>query len=146
MAVFQSDNGVNAPKNETPITRETLSNVKKLTSPRYSAFGSIKGNLDAISVHRDYEFRVWDENTRKPVTCKFSKGDLERVKGLLGSRVTVLGILTSNSAGNPISIEAEEFTPVDKTKLPTIAEMSGLVHDFTSGKSLKDYMEELSDE
>ncbi len=146
MAVFQSDNGASAPKNETPITSETLSNVKKLTSPRYSAFGSIKGSLDAISIHHDFEFRVWDENTRKPVRCKFSRDDLERVKTLLGSRVTVLGVLTSNSAGTPISIEAEEFTPASQTKLPTIAEMSGLVHDFTDGKSLKDYMEELSDE
>lgn len=29
---------------------------------------------------------------------------------------------------------------------PTIAEMSGLVHDFTNGKSTKEYMEELSNE
>jgi len=146
MAVFQSDNGPSAPKNEAPITSETLTNVKKLTSPRYSAFGSIKGNLDAISIHRDFEFRVWDERTRKPVTCKFGETDLEQVKSLLGSPVTVLGVLTSNSAGAPISIEAEEFSPATQTKLPTIAEMSGLVHDFTGGKSLKEYMEELSDE
>lgn len=28
---------------------------------------------------------------------------------------------------------------------PTIKEMSGLVHDFTNGKTMKEYMEELSD-
>jgi hypothetical protein len=33
-----------------------------------------------------------------------------------------------------------------KPRLPTINEMSGLVHDFTNGKLLKEYMEELSDE
>lgn len=33
-----------------------------------------------------------------------------------------------------------------KRLLPTIKEMSGLVHDFTNGKSLKEYMKELSDE
>jgi hypothetical protein len=31
-------------------------------------------------------------------------------------------------------------------RLPTIKEMSGLVHDFTNGKSMKEYMGELSDE
>lgn len=34
----------------------------------------------------------------------------------------------------------------NKQPLPTIAEMSGLVHDFTDGKSMKEYMQELSDE
>lgn len=29
--------------------------------------------------------------------------------------------------------------------LPTIEQMSGLIHDFTNGDSLKDYMNELSD-
>ena len=31
-------------------------------------------------------------------------------------------------------------------RLPTIAEMSGIIHDFTNGKSMKEYMEELADE
>jgi hypothetical protein len=146
IAIFQSDNGANAPKNETQITPQTLENVKRLTSVRYSAFGSIRGSLDAISVHKNYEFRVWDEKTRKPVTCKFNPHEIETIKALLKSRVTIVGMLTSNSAGNPISISAEEILPTPKRQLPTIAEMSGLVHDFTNGKSLKDYMEELSDE
>jgi hypothetical protein len=38
------------------------------------------------------------------------------------------------------------FRKPNGDKLPTIAEMSGLVHDFTNGKSMKEYMEELSDE
>jgi hypothetical protein len=146
MALFTSDNGPSAPKNQTQITPRTFENVQKLTGARYSAFGSIRGSLDAISVHKNYEFRVWDERTRKPVTCKFHPDEINRVKDLLKSRVTVIGTVTSNSAGNPISIVAEEILSAPKKQLPTIAEMSGLVHDFTNGKSLKEYMEELSDE
>jgi hypothetical protein len=146
MAIFQSDNGPSTPKNETQITPQTFENVKRLTSVRYSAYGSIKGSLDAISVHHAYEFRVWDEKTHKPVTCKFSPDEIDNVKALLKSRVTVIGMLTSNSAGNPISISAEDILPTPKRQLPTITEMSGLVKDFTDGKSLKEYMEELSDE
>lgn len=33
-----------------------------------------------------------------------------------------------------------------RKRLPTIKEMSGLIKDFTRGKSMKEYMEELSDE
>lgn len=146
MGIFQSNNGPDSPKNETLITPQTLTNVRRLTGAKYHAFGSIKGNLDAISVHRDYEFRVWDETTHKAVTCKFTPEDLDRVKALLKQRVVVLGNLTSNSAGSPISISVEEIIPSPKNQLPTIEEMSGLVKDFTGGKSLKEYMEELSDE
>jgi hypothetical protein len=146
MALFTSDNGPSAPKNQTQITPRTFENVKKLTRARYSAFGSIIGSLDAISVHRNYEFRVWDEKTRKPVTCKFHPDEIGRVKDLLQSRVTVVGTLTSNASGNPISIVAEEILSAPKRQLPTISEMSGLIPDFTNGKTMKEYMEELSDE
>lgn len=43
-----------------------------------------------------------------------------------------------------ICINGEPDTP--KQALPAITEMSGFIHDFTNGKSLKEYMEELSDE
>jgi hypothetical protein len=147
MALYVSDNG--KPKDDksaTLISPETLTNVKKLTEPKYSAYGSIIGSLDAISVHRAYEFKVWDEATNRPVTCKFEASDLDRVKELLTSRVAVSGTLVSNSAGNPISISVEELEQVDRRNLPTIEEMSGLVKDFTGGKTMKEYMEELSDE
>lgn len=41
--------------------------------------------------------------------------------------------------------DCEPLPPPPK-RLPTIDEMSGLVSDFTDGKSLKEYMDELSDE
>lgn len=139
-------NGAGKVKDQAEITENTLKNVQQLTSVRYSAYGSLMGNLDAITVHKGNEFRVWDEVTNKPVRCKFQETDLERVKELLKSRVRVSGIIQSNSAGVPIVIELEDVEPVVKRELPTIEEMSGLVEDFTGGKSLKDYMEELSDE
>ena len=148
MAVYISNNGKPEKDTEaaTVITAETLTNVKKLTEPKYSAYGSIIGNLEAISVHRAFEFKVWDESTHKPITCKFEKGILESVKELLAQRVLVSGTLLSNSAGSPISISVEDLEPLGKRNLPTIEQMSGLVKDFTGGKSMKEYMEELSDE
>lgn len=133
-------------KDEADITESTLKNVQQLTKVRYSAFGSLVGSLDAITVHNGNEFRVWDETTRKPVRCKFQEKELEHVKSLLKSRVRVSGVIQSNSAGSPIVIELEDLELLVKRELPTIEEMSGLVEDFTDGKSLKEYMEELSDE
>lgn len=144
MAVYV--NAEDAPKRETLITERTLENVQQLTKARYSAYGSTVGSLDAISVHRGNEFRVWDETTNKPVLCKFSERDLGHVKALLKSRVTVSGTINSNSAGNPISILIEEVVPNPIKALPTIEEMSGFVEDFTEGKGLKQYLKDLSDE
>jgi len=139
-------NGSDAPKKEADITEKTLDNVRQITGVKYYAYGSVVGGLDAISVHKSNEFRVWDEVSGKPVRCKFSESDLERVKSLLKTRVVVYGEIQSNSVGNPVIISAEEMESLPKPKLPTIEEMSGLIEDFTEGKSLKEYMEELSNE
>jgi len=133
-------------KAQTDITEKTLTNVEQLTGVKYIAYGSIVGNLDSINVHKGNEFRIWDERTKKPVRCRFEEKDLEHVKSLLKTRVIVYGKLNSNSAGNPISILADELKERPKRKLPTIEEMSGLVENFTEGLSLKEYMEMLSNE
>lgn len=133
-------------KAQAEITEKTLHNVQQLTGVKYIAYGSIVGSLDSINVHRGNEFRVWDERTKKPVRCKFDEKDEARVKEFLRARVVVYGTLQSNSAGSPITISAEEVELAPKRELPTIEEMSGLVEDMTEGKSLKEYMEILSDE
>ena len=133
-------------KTQAPINEVTLNNVKQLTRAKYSAYGSIVGSLDSINVHKGNEFRVWDEKTNKPVTCKFRESDLEKVKSLLKQRAVVYGSLQSNSGGIPLRIEAERFDVLTKRRVPTIEEISGLVDDFTCGLSLKEYMEMLSNE
>lgn len=131
---------------ETDITERTLKNVQEFTSPKYSSFGSIKGKLEAISVHQGNEFRVWDEVTGKPVRCKFTIEKDDVVKSMLRQRVIVSGEILANSAGMPISLTVSELTTVSGRNLPTIDEMRGLIKDFTGGKPLSEYLEEISDE
>jgi hypothetical protein len=144
MAVYVNGNGTI--RDGSLITERTLQNVQQLTGVKYSAYGSVVGSLDSISVHNGHEFRVWDESTHKPVLCKFTEQYLEHVKALLKTRVTVVGILNSNSIGNPISISVEEVEPALAKELPTIEQMSGFVEDFTDGKSLKQYLEDIADD
>ena len=133
-------------KSQSEITEATLSNVQRLTGVRYSGYGSITGKLEAISVHRGNEFRVWDEQTGRAIRCKFDDSQESHVKSLLRSRVVVTGTIKSNSAGVPIAMELDSVVPVGKKTLPTIEEMSGFVPGITEGKSLKEYLEELGDE
>jgi hypothetical protein len=139
-------NGAGELHRETAITETTFRNVAELTDPRYSAFGSIVGKLEAISVHKGDEFRVWDRATGRPVTCKFSTEWEEGIKKLLRQTVTVSGTIHANSQGTPISLDLEGLDAFAESTLPSIREMSGLVENFTLGKTLKEYLEDTPDE
>lgn len=139
-------NGNSLVKREAVITETTLKNIQEFTSPKYSSFGSITGDLESITVHNASEFRVWDELTGKPVRCKFEVEQDQMVKDLLRKRVTVSGEILSNSAGMPISLKLMTLAPAADHALPTIEEMRGLIKDFTEGRPLKEYMEEIADE
>jgi len=128
---------------EASIDISTLSNIQKLRGVEYQGSGSVTGTLDSITVHNNNEFRVWSEVTNKPVTCKFDDSILNIVKDRLKQRVLVYGLVKWNHLGHPISVTVQGVEDVDKGHVPTIEEMSGLFDDFTNGKSLKDYMEEL---
>ncbi len=143
-AIFVNENG--SPAQEVSINETTYKNVKELTGTKYEAFGSIIGKLEAISVHKRNEFRVWDEATGKPVRCKFDDDLEDRVKELLRKYVAVSGVISSNSFGNPISVVAEDIEERKLDELPTIEQMSGLVKDFTGGRSLRKYFEEIDDD
>jgi hypothetical protein len=131
-------------KPSTTINQQTLSNVRDLTDVKSRSFGTICGELGSISIRRGDEFRVWDEDTGRPVRCNFARKDEAKIKDLLRSRVMVTGIVNSNRYGLPLSIQP--IDSIDAASLedsPTIEEMAGLVPDFTGGLSLQQFFEEL---
>ena len=142
-AVFVNGSG---PKQESHITEKTLEYVQRLTGVTFSGYGSIVGSLESITVHERNEFRVWDETTHKAVTCKFQPSQEDSIKQLLRKRVNVSGTIHANSAGVPVKLDAERLEPAEERARPTIQEMSGLVSDFTEGKTLREYLGSIGDE
>jgi hypothetical protein len=131
-------------KPTTTINEQTLAHIRDLTDVKSRSFGVICGILGSISIRNGNEFRVWDEDTNRPVRCNFARSDESRIKELLRSRVTITGTINSNRYGFPLSVNPiESVNPSTLIDLPTIEEMAGLVPDFTGGLSLKQYFEEL---
>ena len=128
----------------TEIGRITIDRIEELRSARYYSEGSIVGDLDSITIHRGNEFRVWEEITGHPVTCRFPEDKIEDVKKVLGNRVLVYGQIQANNKGQSTSVIVEGIEPYpDETELPTIDEMSGLITNITGGMSLENYVEEI---
>lgn len=139
-------NGPDA-KQETVINESTFKNIDQLIGVKYKEFGSVVGSLEALNVHRRYEFRIWDENTGKPVTCFFNHEMLQKVKDSLKGKVLVYGEINFNQRGEPVSILVDDIVSKrPQCDLPTIEEMSGLVKDMYEGKRLKEYLEDIKND
>jgi hypothetical protein len=70
------------------ITEKTLTQVLDLTAVKSRSFGTVAGELGSISIRKGNEFRVWDEDTNKPVCCDFPTRDEAKIKDLLRKRVS----------------------------------------------------------
>jgi hypothetical protein len=130
-------------KLQTVITVTTLNQINELTMPRSVSFGTVIGKLDTISVHNGFEFRVWEDDSRRPVRCFISDNQRNRAIDFLGKPVFVTGVINADRNGQPLSMQVETFDAVSEPDgLPTIEEMKGLVPDFTGGRSLKEFFED----
>jgi hypothetical protein len=132
-------------KLHTSISVKTFNQVEELTIPRSISFGTVLGSLETISVHKGLEFRVWEEESRRPVRCIVTDSRLRtRALNSLGAKVVVSGNIKADRYGRPISMVVENFDPIQvPDNLPSIAEMKGLVPDFTGGASLREFLEDL---
>jgi hypothetical protein len=131
-------------KFSTTIHQQTLAHVRDLTDVKSRSFGTVCGVLGSISIRNGNEFRVWDEDTGRPVRCNFARNEEARIKELLRSRVMVTGTINANRYGLPLNVNPIESINLSTMgDLPTIEEMAGLVPDFTGGLSLKQFFEEM---
>jgi len=127
----------------TTVTVRTLNQVQDLTSPKSISFGTVVGSLDTISVHNGLEFRVWDEETKRPVRCYLHPKQRTQAMELLGLRVLVIGMVKADRYGRPLSMQVETFdSAAIPPALPSIEEMRGSIPDFTGGLSLKEFLED----
>lgn len=134
-------------QSQVAINDTTLENIRKLTGPKTKSVGSVLGRLESISVHKNNEIRVWDENSGKPIRCTYPRELEEIVKATLRERVLVSGLVSYNALGQPISVGVRELVRYPAAdELPSIEDVTGLIDDVTGGATLRDYLAHIRDD
>lgn len=131
---------------EFTVTARAAANIKQLLPVRSHALGSVEGRVEMINIHGGSRFVVYEAHTLRAITCKFDRQNgLESVRGALGKRVNVSGIVHSNARGEPLRMDVEDIRILrDRDKLPSIESIAGIDPDFTGALSTKDYLRSLS--
>jgi hypothetical protein len=128
------------------VSAETALNVKRLRVPKSTAIGSIIGLLEVVSVHGPPKYSVYDAVTKRPVRCQFKPGEIDQVKGALGQRVMVAGVIRRNANGQPLSVEQPRLSAMPGSDdLPSTDDLVGLDPEFTGSVSTDEYVRRLRD-
>jgi hypothetical protein len=127
------------------LNRTLLANVEAILGDSTVSLGSLEGRLEGINVHSAPFFRIYDQRFPKGVSCRFVKQRLAKAISALDAIVLVWGKIYRNRKGVPQQVLVEDFEVVQPEKLPGIKDVSGMIHDLTDGKSLREYMETLRD-
>lgn len=123
-------------------TQRIAANVDELTQV-YEELTTFEGDLDSVTLHGKRIFYVWDVFDGR-IACRFSEDMLERVRELLGHRVSVSGKARFSRGGRPLSIEVVEARKLrDQSELPQIRDLVGI--DITHGLSSEAYVRSLRD-
>lgn len=127
---------------EVELSARASENIDQLMRIQQRSIGSVEGKLETISVHGKPKFIVYDDLTRKAVTCKFeSERWLEKVKEALGRRVNVAGVVHYNAKGEPLRVQLEDLRFLRRQEeLPATSEIGGIDRDFTRDLTTEEYM------
>ena len=116
------------------IRRDIDKRVERVLRDSYAVLGSVDGMLEAINLHGNRSFTVWDRVSGVPVRCLFPKaaGWTERVKELLERRVLVTGRIHYFKSGVPRSVseiqaldDASPVSPLYRAAFGSIPDLTG---------------------
>ena len=150
---------VNRAKRTVPVTVETPGQEpiyievepqqpNRLLSPRrkrevVTAWGSVDGQLDVISVRRRAHFVIYEHASSNQIRCTFPDEWMETVKDLLGNRVVVEGNLRYRPDGSVSALaEPTAINPVPEPKR-SLTELCGALPGISGVLSSADYVRQL---
>ncbi len=124
------------------ITPRAAVHVEQLIKPGERTIGAVEGRLVEISIRgADPRVTVYDDVTKKGVSCYFSEQLNDDIKMALGKRVFVHGDLMYNRRGEPHKIRLDTFRVISETARPTSDELLSSIDNLTGDLTAKDYLE-----
>lgn len=108
----------------------------------------LEGYLEALSVHGQPEFWVYDLVTNRGTRCEFGPEDVEAVADLVKrrARVRVQGKVRFNREHRPVSVDVANFAPLrSQDELPQIRDLHRACIDITGGANAVEYVRGLRD-
>ena len=150
---------VNRAKRTVPVTVETLGQEPiyieteppqqtGVSSPRrrreiQTAWGSVDGQLDVISVRRRAHFVIYEHASKNQIRCTFPDEWMETVKELLGDRVIVEGNLRYRPDGSVSTLALPtSISPVPEPQR-SLADFRGALPGISGELSSADYIRQL---
>lgn len=113
------------------VTQNVQANVTEVTKEKLRSMGAIEGTIEAISVHGQKRFVLYDRQWGRAVKCVFDFDEHKIFEGLWNKRVLVRGIIWARADGRPVSIQVSKpediytFPPDDV--LPTASQVRGIL-------------------
>jgi hypothetical protein len=99
-----------------------------LSGETSTAFGSIEGTLDSLSMRHGFSCSVYEPRLQREIICYFQKTEVEQeaYRGF-GKRVLAGGLIRYAKEGYPTSISVDTIRIFpDESELPTIEEVQAL--------------------
>lgn len=99
----------------------------------FASWGTADGTLDAINLHGQPRFTLFEHGTDYPVRCALPRPMLRQVKDLLGLPVRVHGFIYYRATGSPSSISEVSLIEPLQPPLRRLTEYVGSIPNITHG-------------
>ena len=131
---------VSSSETKVHLTRDAEINIDQMLDIRRSYLGSVIGALDIVSVHGGIRATLFGA-LGEVVTCEMPSHLLDDAKNFLGRRVLAYGTIRANSAGNVVTLAAQQlFTLPKPGEVSPLVAYYGSIPDFTGDESVTDFL------
>jgi hypothetical protein len=131
---------------KVPLRIEPTHTTKRIKNERYSAWSSIEGTLEVISVHKRPFFVIYEHGEDYKIQCTFPDDWMTKVLPMLGKRVIVEGFVYYRQSGKPYQLtnpSSIEIVPEPKYDLLALR---GSIPGLTKGLSSEEYVNQLREQ
>ena len=116
------------------IGRDIFNNASELLDWKYEDLGTVEGALEAVSVHGQFEVRIYEPIWSRAIKCIVNEDFLVVALSLFRRRVEVKGLIRYTKDGLPTSVKVEGIKPLpDPSELPSYKELKGILGEHYDG-------------